>query len=242
MFWDIALAVLAASAQGLTGFLGWRVAVDVVPKWRKALYGRLFVIASVVGITAVGIAAYRMSVTARELTPHARIKLVPKENNQALPQPLSETRPLRVNYQSLNIGNDDATKASSCARVYIQDGEPDRLFVVEDVWQHFTDWCRNNKLEETGPISKGEIPFGVPYWATNDAPYFYPTSQQIDQIKHGKSHIFATVAILFDDRLGSHVQEGCWWIQAPADPESPWHECGWHHMPIDDRRSFTKQR
>jgi len=122
MFWDIALAVLAASAQGLTGFLGWRVAVDAVPQRQKALYGRLFVIASVVGIAAVGIAAYRGSVAALELTPHARIKLVPKENNQALPQPLSETRPLRVNYQSLNIGNDDATHANSCARVYIQDG------------------------------------------------------------------------------------------------------------------------
>lgn len=59
MFWEIALPVLAAIAQGLTGFLGWRVTVDGVSPKRKKLYEWLFVLASLTGIIAVGVAAHR---------------------------------------------------------------------------------------------------------------------------------------------------------------------------------------
>jgi hypothetical protein len=67
MFWDIALPVLAALAQGLTGFLGWRVTVDGVKEERKKLYEWLFAIASLVGVVSVGIAAYRGSQISRDL-------------------------------------------------------------------------------------------------------------------------------------------------------------------------------
>jgi hypothetical protein len=53
------LPVLAAIAQGLTGFLGWRVTVDGVREERKKVYEWLFALASLIGIVAVGIAAYR---------------------------------------------------------------------------------------------------------------------------------------------------------------------------------------
>lgn len=61
MFWDVALAVLAATAQVVTGFLGWRVTVDGVRQDRKKIYELLFILASVIGIVAVGSAAYRGS-------------------------------------------------------------------------------------------------------------------------------------------------------------------------------------
>lgn len=59
MFWDIVLPVLAAIGQVLTGFLGWRVTVDGVRPERKKMYEWLFAVASIIGIAAVGIAAYR---------------------------------------------------------------------------------------------------------------------------------------------------------------------------------------
>ena len=89
---------------------------------------------------------------------------------------------------------------------------------------------------------KGDIPFGIPYWSTNEPPYLYLSTQQIDDIRQAKAHIFTNVAILFDDNFGSHVQEGCWWIQAPADPQSPWHECSVHHTQVDNQDEFLKQQ
>jgi hypothetical protein len=67
MFWDIALPVLAAIAQVLTGFLGWRVTVDGVRQERKKVYEWLFALASLIGIISVGIAAYRGSQISRDL-------------------------------------------------------------------------------------------------------------------------------------------------------------------------------
>jgi len=67
MFWDIALAVLAAMAQVITGFLGWRVTVDGVQDQRKTLYEWLFVLASLIGVLAVGLAAYRGSSISHDL-------------------------------------------------------------------------------------------------------------------------------------------------------------------------------
>jgi hypothetical protein len=61
MFWDIALPVLAAVAQALTGYLGWRVAEDGVQPERKTLYEWMFIAATFVGIVSVGVAAYRGS-------------------------------------------------------------------------------------------------------------------------------------------------------------------------------------
>ena len=59
MFWDIALAVLAAIAQGVTGWLGWSVTMDGVQQNRQKLYKGLFAVASIVGIASVGVTAYR---------------------------------------------------------------------------------------------------------------------------------------------------------------------------------------
>jgi hypothetical protein len=67
MLWDIALPVLAAAAQGLTGFLGWRVTVDGVQPDRKKLYEWLFALATLAGIVSIGIAAYRGSQISRDL-------------------------------------------------------------------------------------------------------------------------------------------------------------------------------
>src|SRR6266852_5998549 len=67
MFWDVALPVLAAIAQVLTGFLGWRVTVDGVREERKKVYEWLFALASLIGIVAVGVAAYRGSQISHDL-------------------------------------------------------------------------------------------------------------------------------------------------------------------------------
>jgi hypothetical protein len=76
MFWDITLPVLAAVAQVITGFLGWRVTVDGVRQERKRLYEVLFVIASLVGVVSVGIASYRGSQISSDL---AALKLVQQQ-------------------------------------------------------------------------------------------------------------------------------------------------------------------
>jgi hypothetical protein len=90
MFWDIALPVLAAIAQGLTGFLGWRVTVDGVRAERKKVYEWLFAIASLVGIVSVGIAAYRGSQISRDL---ADLRSGQQATNQGI-QEIKNTPPI----------------------------------------------------------------------------------------------------------------------------------------------------
>jgi len=97
MFWDIALPVLAAFAQGLTGFLGWRVTVDGVKQERRVLYEWLFALASIVGIVSVGIAAYRGSQISRDL---AEIKSGQLTVNQGIQQMKSQPPQVTLNVPS----------------------------------------------------------------------------------------------------------------------------------------------
>lgn len=65
--WDMALAACAAFAQGVTGFVGWRVTVDGVRRERKVLYECLFVSATLIGIVCVSIAAHRGTAVSQQL-------------------------------------------------------------------------------------------------------------------------------------------------------------------------------
>ena len=100
MFWDIALPVLAAFAQGLTGFLGWRVTVDGVQEERKKLYEWLFALASLIGIVSVGIAAYRGTQLSHDL---ADLKKGQQVTNAGI-EHIESTTPPTVNvYPQINM-------------------------------------------------------------------------------------------------------------------------------------------
>jgi hypothetical protein len=159
----------------------------------------------------------------------ATLKIVPKEGNLALPEPLSENHPLLVNYMFLNTGNEAARKLREFSHVYIEYGNPDVPTTVEHVWQEFSTWMlQTDNLHLAGK----EMPFGIPYWATNERPWLVLTSDQIKDIQTGKAYIFLVVSFSFEDEAGSKVQEACFFIQPPADPASPWHSCGRHTAEI----------
>ncbi|MGA7769749.1 MAG: hypothetical protein WCA27_26400, partial [Candidatus Sulfotelmatobacter sp.] len=98
MFWDVALAVLAATAQVVTGFLGWRVTVDGVREERKKIYELLFILASAIGIVAVGSAAYRGSQISRDLADLKQGQQEIKNNPPIVnvPPPIINVPPQRV--------------------------------------------------------------------------------------------------------------------------------------------------
>jgi len=87
MFWDIALPVLAALAQALTGFLGWRVTVDGVRPERKKRYEILFGLASLVGVVSVGVVAYRGNQVSGDLADIKRTQQEIKSNPPVLNVP-----------------------------------------------------------------------------------------------------------------------------------------------------------
>ncbi len=139
MFWDIALPTLAALAQVVTGFLGWRVTVDGVRQERKKLYERLFALSSMVGVLAVGIAAYRGSQISGDLSELKKGQQTANSGIQAIKNnpPIVNVTPPTVNVpappvpmQAASIALDHVTSGHVEAVNGIQTGRP--IWLVQD--------------------------------------------------------------------------------------------------------------
>lgn len=68
---DVVLALIAATAQAVTGYLGWAASVDRIKKGRKTLYRGVFVFATICGIISTVAAAHRAVNLVNEL--HAKM-------------------------------------------------------------------------------------------------------------------------------------------------------------------------
>src|SRR5690348_7068247 len=105
MFWDIFIALAVGITQLATTAYGVWVSV-IEHRVRNAIIVGL-VGAVGIGFTVAG--TVRNSALQEELIkntqPHAAIKIEPKGNDEALPEPLTEGGRLRLNYMYLNIGN-----------------------------------------------------------------------------------------------------------------------------------------
>jgi hypothetical protein len=236
MFWDI----LVASGIGITQLvLTWYgVYVSVAEhRIRNAIF--IGVVGFVgVGLTIVGVV--RNSIEQGELRTelgeikkntrlHGSIKIEPKANSEALPLPLSDTRPLRLNFMYLNIGNQEAKNDKLFAQSFLEYGNPGVPATVENVWAKFSQYIRNTDNKH---LPGGGMSFGIPFFSTNEPPFTTLTGDQIKDIGESKAHIFLAVSMPFEDDRGKHVQEACFWIQQPATPASPWHDCGIHDTEI----------
>src|SRR6202011_2536744 len=160
---------------------------------------------------------------------HASIKIEPQANSLALPLPLSEKRLLRLNFMYLNIGNQEAKNDKLFAQSFLEYGNPVVLATVENVWAKFAQYIRDTDNKH---LAGAGMSFGIPFFSTNEPPYMTLTQDQIKDIGEAKAHIFLTVLMPFEDDRGRHIQEACFWIQAPATPASPWHDCGIHDTEI----------
>jgi hypothetical protein len=115
------------------------------------------------------------------------------------------------------------------SHVYVISANPIIRSTVEDVWQLFSRWKDDtDRLHGYG----SELALGVPYWSTNEDAQVL-TKSQVNDIVSGQAFIFVAIYIPFQDDLGSHVQDKCFWIQPPATSMSPWHECGEHNTQVD---------
>lgn len=165
---------------------------------------------------------------------HARIVISPKPGNKALPEPLSDRRPLRLNFLYENDGNEAAKTYLLFEHSWIVEGNPASAAVQNEVWQEFIEYMRKTKKLHS---PANDLEPDISYWSTSDPQPI--TNKQIESIKSGRKHIFLTVAMPFKDSRGSHIQESCMYIQTPADPESPWHPCNFHHSEIDSKATMT---
>src|SRR5439155_19360774 len=98
--------------------------------------------------------------------------------NLALPEPLSSTKPLRLNYMYLNTGNQAATNARIYAHSYLTDDDPYLMTTSEQVWKEFADGV--SKTREI-PV---EIQANIPFWSTQIPPYPVLTQPQIDNTRN----------------------------------------------------------
>lgn len=230
MFWDILIAVGVGITQLVTTIYGVWVSV-AEHQIRNAI-----VIAAVglvgIGLTIVGTVRSTTSLAAieRNTQPHARVVIEPKQNNEALAHPIVAQHPILLNFMFMNLGNQAGKHDRLFARAFVQDGNPELPDTIERVWREFADWMR---ATDSKHLASTELPFGVPFWSTNEPPDLVLTRDQILEVVSGKSHIFLTVYVQFEDDLGKHAQEACFYIQAPVNQSSPWHDCGLHNAQVD---------
>jgi len=173
----------------------------------------------------------------RNVPLYAVVNITPKLNNEALPEPLNEKRPLRLNFSYTNVGNERARNYRMFSHWWIVPGSPDLDSVQRKVWKDFSNWMRQTDKQHA---SGDELEFGPSYWSTSEDPKLL-TPKQIASIKAGTSRVVLTVAIPFEDSRGFHTQESCMYIQPPADPQSPWHQCGAHNSEVENQDT-TKRR
>lgn len=160
----------------------------------------------------------------------AMVTVFPKGDNQALPVSLDIQPQLKLNYGFLNTGNDKARNYKTFARAYVEDGDPDQVITIEKVWKQFAAWVvdHDSKMRTGDAITTD--PRG--FWGTTQGPYINVSQTMLPKIQNGTLHIFLTISIPFDDDTGKYVSEGCFWMQAPANPSSPWHGCAMHGSQI----------
>jgi len=59
MVWNIVLASLAALSQGVNAWLGHKVTGAALTRKRRLAYDIAFIVVALIGVTSVGIMAYR---------------------------------------------------------------------------------------------------------------------------------------------------------------------------------------
>lgn len=116
MVLDIVIGMVAATAQAVTGYLGWQVTTTPPNKQRKILYTRLFKLCGAVGLLAVTwgvVSASRQQDALGEQIRNLRSQLANKRLGAYLWEPVYEVRhaagkPIDVNVTLTNRGDEDA--------------------------------------------------------------------------------------------------------------------------------------
>ncbi len=239
MFWDISLAVLAALAQGLTGFLGWRVTMDGVRPERRRLYESLFLIASVVGIASVGFAAYRGSLSSgalselrhgqeqviadvEKLTPGTKQAIMQALKLESSYQPFAMAldKPLAWNVTFYNTGNDYATGVVGGGKIFVAP-DPSRESQSRIVEEFKNTWTESINATK-GSISGATVaPQSMPdrnssgaggFWFTAVGPV--ATRELADKTHEGSQVIFIVDALRYTDSTGTWEIHDCRFLQA----------------------------
>ncbi len=215
---DLSAVAVAAVAQALSGYLGWRVTVDGVREERQKRYEIVFVACAALGVLATVLTAYRGSNIAAELSGidreistlarHAEMVFVTFTSDE--PE-LFVGKPAGFNVTYRNAGNATANNVAGFGRVFLVPNVKDETQRA-NIEKFQTEWALARDR-----VAKGTVPPGgmnlLTFTARGDRPI---TSADMDALKDGSEYLLIITSLEFEDQTGQHYFHTCHWIQAPA--------------------------
>lgn len=207
------LAICAALFELLMGWLGFKYAGVQMNRIKRRWIETAFVCCGLLGVTCVGMLAYRSGRTERA---HFLVT-IRNTYNSNLFTPFSFLlldAPLRFNVALVNVGSGSAMNTLPFARSSIQ---LDASEASQDAAiAQFESYSRAHDGGTGSIATKGDRSF-----ITASGPVL--SSQDIDDIKHLRKYIFVTGAIQFRDDYGSHTQHLC--VYLDPQPNEVWDRC-----------------
>jgi hypothetical protein len=215
MFWNIAIAVVAALAQAISSWLGYRVSTALVPLTirQRRWHHLAFILCAAVGIVLVGISASH-SVPERahfafsfEPTNHP-ISYSSSDNLWSMASSIFPVgQPLSYNVSFKNVGSGPSTNTGSYCRSYL---EPDQsLSSNRDAVAKLDAWIKTQPAPSGNTIAKDQP--GAFDTCKGDP----LTPEDFSNIVFGRKVIYVVGVWKFEDDLGHHYHNICVSLQPP---------------------------
>jgi hypothetical protein len=214
MVWNVILAVIAASSQVVTGWMGYKVTGKSMSPQKQKIYDGLFMLVAAVGVFAVGAIAYRSGRMERvhflsTVENTVTTNLAPPFNF------LKPDYPLDLNVHYVNVGNGAAINTARYGRSSIQMDTSNASVdaAVEQFESYFKSYNRG-----TSQVAKGGDGF-----FTAEGPIL--TGPEFDDITNYRRMVFVVGIIKFTDDFGTHVQHICKMSQPMHNTVEVWGSC-----------------